>query len=227
VKRLAVASGLVVVALGLAACGSSSPTASSTTSTTHPKRKKKPTTTTTTTTTRPTTTTTTTTTTQPPTTTTTLPPVTTTTAPAVTTCTSAQLQVHSLGPQAALGHIGLVIAFTNASATTCTLSGYPGVALLNSSGSQVAQAVRTPSGYLGGLQSGQPIPVVTIAAGASASALVEGTDDSASGGSCTIYPEILVTPPNLRQAVPLTSSLPGCTPVQVHPVVPGTTGSTS
>lgn len=223
-RRLAVASGVVVAALALAACGSSAPSASST-STTHPKRKKRHPTTTTT---RPTTTTTSpTTTTTRPTTTTTVPPAPTTTVPVTAACTSAQLQVHSLGQQAGAGHIGLVIAFTNSSSTTCTLSGYPGVALLNAAGSQVAQAVRTPSGYLGGLQSGQAIPVVTVAAGASASALVEGTDASASGGNCQIYPEILVTPPNLRQSVSLTTSLPGCTPVQVHPVVPGTTGSTT
>src|SRR3989442_952190 len=52
------------------------------------------------------------------------------------------------------GHRGVVLVFTNTGAQPCRLFGYPGVAGLDAGGAQVAQARRTPNGYLGGLASG-------------------------------------------------------------------------
>ena len=43
--------------------------------------------------------------------------------------------------------------------------------------------------------------------------------------SCPTYPKLLVTPPNTTKSVTIDMSMPGCSPVQVHPVVPGKTGS--
>ena len=125
-----------------------------------------------------------------------------------------------------MGHIGVIVVFTNTSPQTCKLMGYPGVAGLNAAGHQAVQAVRTLNGYMRVLPTGQGPPVVTLTTGESASAFVEGTDvPTGNQTSCPTYPKLLVTPPNTTQQVTIDTSMPGCSPVQVHPVVPGTTGS--
>ncbi len=129
-----------------------------------------------------------------------------------------------------------VIGFVNTGSSACTLSGYPGVAALNAQGQQVAQAQRVPSGMLGGLHNGSTTPpLVTLSAGQTASAAVEGSDmprDTAT--SCTYYPSFLVTPPNETHSVSVAAStggsgssqgFPGCAPITVNPVVPGSSGS--
>jgi len=151
----------------------------------------------------------------------------TTTAGASTTnCTSAQLSVTAGPPEAGLGHQGGALIFSNTSASPCTLSGYPGVAGLDAAGNQVVQAQRTVAGYLGGIEVGGPLPsVVLTAGGGSASAYVEGTDNPAgTATSCPTYAALLVTPPNALQPVRVALAIPGCSPIQVHPVVPGLTG---
>lgn len=151
-------------------------------------------------------------------------------------CHDGQVSVSDAGGGAGLGHQDQVILFTNQSQSTCTLSGYPGVAGLDAHGNQVVQAERTLSGYLGGLQNGATTPpTVTLNPGQTASATVEGTDNPiGSATSCPYYPALLVTPPNLTESVRVTVSdlgtnppgLPGCSQIEVHPVVPGSNGGT-
>jgi hypothetical protein len=160
-----------------------------------------------------------------------------TTAPAVTVttstpaptraagCTSAQIATTATD-NSGMGHIGVVLGFRNRSAQTCTLQGYPGAAALDAAGHQVVQAVRTLNGFFRALPAGEGPPVVTLAPGAEASAFVEGTDVPVHGTtSCPQYPKLLVTPPNTTVSVLIDTAMPGCTPVQIHPVVPGTDGS--
>ena len=87
----------------------------------------------------------------PPASTTPVPTSTTAVASSAPLCTNGQVVVSDSGGGAGLGHEDQVILFTNDSPSTCTLTGYPGVAGLNANGQQVVQARRTPSGYLGGL----------------------------------------------------------------------------
>ncbi len=159
---------------------------------------------------------------------------TTTTGDAVAPCHNGQIAVSGAGGGSGLGHQDQVIVFTNQSESTCVLSGYPGVAGLDAQGNQPVQAERTPNGYLGGLQSGTTTPPsVSLAPGQTASAIVEGTDNPVgSATSCPSYPTLRVTPPNLTVSVRVTVTglgtnppgLPGCSPIEVHPVVPGSSG---
>lgn len=144
-------------------------------------------------------------------------------------CAFSQLRVGAGSTQAAAGHVGVVLVFTNTARYTCTLAGYPGVAGLNDSGQQVLQATRTPQGYLGGLGGGATSPpTVNLAGGQSASAIVEGTDIPASNSNtCPTYSGLLVTPPNLTQSARISNLISSCSGLQVHPVVTGTTGSQS
>lgn len=148
----------------------------------------------------------------------------TTTTLGTPNCTFAQLGITASG-NSGMGHIGIVLVFKNTSAQTCKLIGYPGVAGLNAAGTQVIQAKRTLNGYMHVLPAGQGPPVVTLTTGQSASAFVEGTDVPQGNAACATYPKLLVTPPNTTQSVTIDAAMPGCSPVQVHPVVPGTTGS--
>jgi hypothetical protein len=161
--------------------------------------------------------------------TTTLPVITVTTrAPTpggTAACASAQIATTS-ADNSGMGHIGIVLRFRNASGTTCHLEGYPGAAALDAQGRQVVQAVRTLNGYFRALPAGEGPPVVTLAPGQYASAFLEGTDVPVNGATrCPSYPKLLVTPPNTRVSALIARSMSGCTPIQVHPVVPGTTGT--
>ena len=148
------------------------------------------------------------------------------TVPPAANCAFSHLSVTSTD-NSGMGHIGVILVFTNTGVATCHLMGYPGVAGLDAAGHQVIQAVRTLNGYVRVLPAGHGAPVVTLATGQSASAFVEGTDVPTGGAtSCPTYPKLLVTPPNTTQSVTIAKAMPGCSPVQVHPVVPGTTGST-
>jgi DNA-binding beta-propeller fold protein YncE len=160
-----------------------------------------------------------------------LPPGAPAPAGPVPQCQNGDLAVSPGRPELGLGHEGLPILFRNVTPGPCMIFGYPGVAALNAKGRQVAQAVRTPSGYLGGLVSGQKTwPVVRLNPGQSASALVEGDQDtSGSSSSCPSYPALLVTPPDTTNsfrvsAASIPGGLSGCTTIYIHPVVSGTSG---
>lgn len=133
-------------------------------------------------------------------------------------CLTKQLSTIDKPGAAGLGHVGIVLVFTN-KGPTCTLSGYPGVDGVRA-GTAVVHAQRTLSGYLGGAPS---VAAVTLTAGQSASALLEGFGAPVSGQPCTAYTSLLVTPPNNRESAPLTSRAPLCSP-QIHPVVKGAAG---
>ena len=149
-------------------------------------------------------------------------------------CQNGQLAVTVLGNGAAAGSVGQVIGFVNVGKVACTLTGYPGVAGLDAKGRQVTQAQRQLMGMLGGLANDATTPpAVTLAPGQSASAMVGGSDNPVgTATSCTYYPSLLVTPPNLTQPTKVTIALsgstsagfPGCSGIRVDPVVPGRAG---
>jgi len=161
----------------------------------------------------------------------TLPPAQTSAGPP---CRNGQIAVTDAGGGAGLGHLDQVLLFTNRSQSTCFLYGYPGVAGLDGQGNQVVQAERTLNGYLGGLQPGATtLPTVSLSPGQTASAMVEGTDNpEGTATSCPYYPAFLVTPPGLTDSVQVMlpaggdepSGFPGCSRIQVHPLVPGRSG---
>ncbi len=114
-----------------------------------------------------------------------------------------------------------VLGFTNISTSSCSLTGYPGVAGLDAQGTEMVQAKRV----------GEPGPSVTLAPHQVASAMVNGEANSASSAPCPAYRTFLVTPPDLTQptAVRVALNLPyeqfrTCTGLTVEPVVAGSTG---
>lgn len=138
------------------------------------------------------------------------------------TCQVKELGITLTQASPGLTHHGYVIEFKNRGGA-CTITGYPGVDALNAKGHRVLSAKRTKSGYLGGVASG-PIPKVHLAKGKTASAIVEWID---LGPPCPRAQSLRITPPNAVKSVVLSpKSLKSETlcSVEVHPVVPGTTG---
>ncbi len=144
-------------------------------------------------------------------------------AAAAAGCTPAHTAVSVVQAGAATGHAGVVLLFRNSGSTACTLTGYPGAALVAKN--RQLDAVRTPQGFMGGLSpSARVNPVVRLTPGAEASAFLEGEDfNPQTSGACPRYSALLVTPPNQTVTVRLHRSLGLCNP-QIHPVVPGPSG---
>ncbi len=139
-------------------------------------------------------------------------------------CAAGQVSVSVGHSNAGLGHVGEPLVFENVGSAACVLSGYPGAALVGAGGRQV-QARRTPNGYLGGLsQSSTVDPGVLLRPRQAASALLEGEDSTAAGGSCPTATALLVTPPNSTVTSRVARPLSMCDP-QIHPVVSGVSGS--
>ncbi|MGH9018481.1 MAG: DUF4232 domain-containing protein [Acidimicrobiales bacterium] len=141
-------------------------------------------------------------------------------------CRTAQLGVTAGRGGVAAGHSGFPLLFRNTGGRACLLSGYPGIALLGSDGGAAIEAQPVPNGYIGGLRdySGGPLPEIRLLPGETASALVEGDDAPPVGvAPCGPFAAIRVTPPHAGPSVRLAVRVP-CSDVEVHPVVPGTTG---
>lgn len=201
-QRRAAAIGVVAAAiLGCAACGSSGKTTVGTTSTVAPTTS----TTGATTTTSPSTATT-----------------TTTVGGSPVGCQTANLTITLGSAKSGLSHYGQTIVFRN-NGPRCVLHGYPGLDGDNASGGTVLSAERTLSGYLGGLGAGVAEPTVVLATGDSASALYEGEAPGVPGVACPAYTVLAITPPNETHTVKLPSPQTICG-LQIHPVVPGTSG---
>lgn len=137
-------------------------------------------------------------------------------------CGGAQLRVTTGDGGAAAGHLAMVLVFANTGSTACSLDGYPGAALSGPGGSTLLNAQRTLSGYIGGAKG---VDTVTLAPGASASALLEWsdvpTDNACPGAGATA---LLITAPNTTATTSLAPINEVCSGFQIHPVVSGTSG---
>jgi len=152
-------------------------------------------------------------------------PIAATPSTSVSHCTDSQVRVREGRSDGAAGHIGIRIHFKNKSSATCSVRGYPGAAGLNKHGKQVVQAQRTRRGMLGGLKPHHKIPTVVLHSGDVATAVIEGVDVPVKNHRCRTLHGLLVTPPNLFDAVHLRHAPPDCDGIQIHPVIAGKTGS--
>jgi hypothetical protein len=92
----------------------------------------------------------------------------------------------------------MTYALTNVGSSTCTLFGYPGVAILNGAG----QIVQHPA-QRGGIQAPTRVKLVTLSRGGRAHFLVTSSDVIPSPGCPHAFTgtTIQVFPPNQRQAL--------------------------
>jgi hypothetical protein len=111
---------------------------------------------------------------------------------------------------AAGGQAGGYLRFTNQAATPCKLTGWPRVSALTGSGRAVA-AAHARSTTFGAWQYTPPLPVLRLAPGSSAYAVIES--DNLPAGRATSCPppyrSLRVAPPGGSQAVTISAWLPG------------------
>ena len=144
-------------------------------------------------------------------------------------CRSNQLHIAFTSGGAGLGHVALLIRFTNVSRRSCSLSGYPTILLHNATGSTAMNARKTQNGYLGGLgqtSTQRTLPSVTLKSRTGvASVMVEGTDNPVgSATSCVTLTKLALTLPGQQLSLHFITSFPGCSVPEVHPFVKGRTG---
>ena len=118
-------------------------------------------------------------------------------------CATAHLSLSDLGGQGAAGHSIITYQFTNTSSTPCTLTGYPGVSILNAQ----SQIVQHPATRVPGPGTTTPIPVTTITmAGGSHAVFVLSSTDTVPNPDCpTPYygTKLRVYPPGNTQPLQL------------------------
>ena len=126
-------------------------------------------------------------------------------------CSSSNLHISLGNGGAGAGTDFTVIDFTNSGGAPCTLYGFPGVSLTNSSGAQIgAAATRNPS---------KASTVVTLAPGAKASAeLGVANAENYPAATCKPTPsaQLKVFPPNQTQAIEVAFATTGCAVSSTH-----------
>jgi hypothetical protein len=156
----------------------------------------------------------------PPTTTpTTAPPTTsspTTSPPAAgatgATCQAGQLAASLVHSGVAAGSAIDVIALTNTGSTTCTLEGYPGLALYDAQGQAIPASVQP--GPVGGV-SGPTL--VTLAPGSSASFYLQFSSGTGIPGASCQPSTVGVTPPGSSSQVQLNATIEPCATAGTQP----------
>ena len=120
-------------------------------------------------------------------------------------CSTSSLHITLGAGGAAAGTDFTVLDFTNGGTSACTIFGFPGVSLTNSSGAQIgAAATRNPS---------KPSALITLAPGAKANAtlgVANAENYPASACKPTAAAKLKIFPPNQTQAVELPFTATGC-----------------
>jgi len=123
----------------------------------------------------------------------------------VPSCSTSSLRITLGAGGAAAGTDFTVLDFTNGGTSACTIFGFPGVSLTDSSGAQIgAAATRNPS---------KPPALITLAPGAKANAtlgVANAENYPASACKPTAAAKLKVYPPNQTQAVELPFTATGC-----------------
>jgi hypothetical protein len=148
-------------------------------------------------------------------------------SPGLPRCNSSHLRVSSIGAPGGSMHDGVIVRIRNAGMDSCSLSGYPPVMGINHWNGRVLKGSTTRNSYLGGWDSSKPLPTVALRRKTGvASFLVTGVDAAIDNPSCPNLTTLRVTIPPSATVFKLSTSLNACRGgFQVHPFVPGATGT--
>jgi Domain of unknown function (DUF4232) len=136
-------------------------------------------------------------------------------------CGDTAFTVSAADQLGATGHSSIVLRFRNRLPQPCTIRGYPGLDAVSASGTVLAHATRTLSGFAGGAHS---VSKLAVGAGQTVSALAEWMNfNPSTSGPCPTSRSIAVTPANTTYIVYLPVHATTCR-LQIHPTVSGTTG---
>ncbi len=101
-------------------------------------------------------------------------------------CATSQFHIVYIDHQGAAGNGLTRFQLTNTSSTSCTLQGYPGVEITDSSGHRLADAQRSLESYFGNYSA--PMPVVIVPNGSSTFDLTYVENDPCTGGVPALHP---------------------------------------
>ena len=139
-------------------------------------------------------------------------------------CVATQLRVSGLEANGAAVSAGWIVRLRNASAHSCSLSGYPSVKGINQWNGAVLTAAHTRNSYIGGWNSSKPVPTVDLKAkGGVASFLIDFVSNN-NYRACPYVTRLRVSIPRSTTVFILKARLQVCKFFQVHPFVPGLTG---
>jgi hypothetical protein len=147
-------------------------------------------------------------------------------AVALRACRAARLAITLTSTGAVAGQAGGYLTFTSDGSTTCLISGWPTVTGVTSTETATALARATSSMFGAWIAAARP-PVIHLAPGQSAYAIVAGDDHPAGyATSCPApYVRLRVTPPGSTAGTTLPARLPGAD--HYLPTCPSITGSTT
>ena len=138
------------------------------------------------------------------------------TTPGTPGCATSQLEAELGQTNAGAGQIYQPLVLRNTSSSTCTVKGFPGVSLLDGSGTQLGQPA-TREGNEGG--------EVRLAAGGVASATLHTTNQGIGGQACTPpSAQVKVFPPDQTAALTISAQYTACGGFTVTTLAPGDTG---
>ena len=133
-----------------------------------------------------------------------------------TGCASSQLKVTRTNADAAAGSAYWILAFTNTSGTSCTLTGYPGLSYVAAAGAQSGNAARRDGAKYG---------PVTLKPGATAGARVRDANGQSGYDSATCklasVQGLRIYPPNQKAALFLPWKTTHCAGSAVHALTVG------
>jgi hypothetical protein len=141
-------------------------------------------------------------------------------------CTDGQITATDGGRGQAMSQYGHVIVLHNVSSSACSLRGYPGVELVDSTG----QPIGKPATRAGGYVFSDPGPsTIVLAAGTGVASFTFGGEayDNARQQACPSSAAAFVYPPGLRHRLRVAMSEPYCPGgITTAAIVAGTKGST-
>jgi Protein of unknown function (DUF4232)/ell wall binding domain 2 (CWB2) len=127
--------------------------------------------------------------------------------PASGRCHTAGLSVTTGQGNSSAGHPTVLLIFTNTSGSTCAVSGYVGLQMLDASNNALPTTV-VPNG---GMLSNQPLAqVVTLAPGQQASTLVMWTDVPTGAQACSTSAKLQVSPPDEPTSLTVAATIVSC-----------------
>jgi hypothetical protein len=135
-------------------------------------------------------------------------------------CKFSQLSVRRVDSNGAMGHIGMVYAFTNISSSSCILYGYPGFVPLTAKG-QPLPGVKTTWSERNYMHRARK-QKITLAPGDRASFEAVYSHISSNDRSCAKSAKVEITPPNTYRHFSLAEKLSPCREIFVTPVEAGT-----
>jgi hypothetical protein len=134
-------------------------------------------------------------------------------------CQMNQLSLRRASLEGGMGHSGTIYVFTNISSSTCTLNGYPGLALLDAKDREIGgvKIKLSKNNYFHRSQQQR----VSLEPGNRAYFTIASTHVSQSRRNCPSSVKVAITLPNVHQHFNIFEKLRSCDTISITPIQAG------